>query len=556
MSGLTLLLNLAGAIALLLWATRMVRTGIQRGYSAELKRGIRKSSSSLFLSALFGALSAILLQSATAVALLINGFSKKGYITPALGLALLLGADVGSAIAARILSLDLTLIIPVLLIIGTATFLRSDDRSLKQVGRVVVGIALILISLGMISSATLPLRNSEFLPVIVNYLSTDIITTMIVAALFTWLLHSSVASILLIAALSSNGVIETSFAAILVLGANLGAGLIAVGITRDSDAPERSIVYGNLFARGLFAIVIVIAFQNFGNAALSAFLLGDSATAQVVNFHVMVNLALAVLFLPLSPLIVKFTLHIANKKKTKADSEEIVHSVTSALDPTVLQIPRLALASATREILRMSETIDTMLRGVIDLYDSSNKAEQKALARLDDSVDSSHMEIKHYLAEITRDELTDEESVRCQELTEACIKLEHVGDIITTNLIPHAAKIQRNNLKFSDPGWNELTELHGRVVVNAQLALNVLISGDLETARQLVMEQDQMRKMEITHNRRHIERLTAGSINSIETSEIHLDTIRDLRQISSLFASFAYPILEHNGELLSSRLAQ
>lgn len=551
MSGYTLLLNLAGAIALLLWATRMVRTGIQRGYSSELRRVIRKSSSSLFLSATCGAMSALLLQSATAVAILISGFSKKGYITPTLGLALLLGADVGSAVAARILSLDLTLIIPVLLIIGTATFLKSDDRTFKQIGRVVVGIALILISLGMISNATSPLRNSELLPVVINYLSTDIITTMIVAAIFTWLLHSSVASVLLIAALAANGVIESSFAAILILGANLGAGLIAVGVTRDSEPPERAIVYGNLLARGLFAIAIVSLFNN---DILAFFLLGASPTAQVVNFHVIVNLALAIIFLPLSPLIIKLTLAIANLNTGKKDQEEIVHDVTTALDRTVIHTPRLALASATREILRMSETIDTMLRRVIDLYDSSDKAEQRALARLDDSVDSSHMEIKHYLAEITRDALTDEESVRCLELTEACIKLEHVGDIITKNLIPHAAKIQNKNLKFSDQGWIELTELHGHVVVNAQLALNVLISGDLATARQLVTEQDQMRLMEIRNNRRHIERLTAGTINSIETSEIHLDTIRDLRQISSLFASFAYPILEQNGELLSSRL--
>ena len=223
----------------------------------------------------------------------------------------------------------------------------------------------------------------------------------------------------------------------------------------------------------------------------------------------------------------------------------------------ILQAETIAgtrVASATRELLHMSETIEFMLHEIMLIYERSDKRTIGEFASLDDIVDTAHTEIKRYLAQLSRQKLTGEEAKRCQELTNACIKLEQAGDIVVRNLLKHADKKRQRKLNFSTKGWTELTELHNIVVENCQLALNVLVSRDLETARQLIESKDQMRELERECSKLHLDRLGDGTPESIESSEVHLDTIRDLKQINSLLASFAYPVLENEGQLLHSRL--
>jgi phosphate:Na+ symporter len=229
---------------------------------------------------------------------------------------------------------------------------------------------------------------------------------------------------------------------------------------------------------------------------------------------------------------------------------------TSALDPSIVTSPHLALASATREVLYMAEIIERMLAPVMDLYESGDRERMKAIRRMDAEINQAHSDIKLYLAEITRAELSPEDARRAMELTNAAINMEHVGDIIAKGLLKLADQKAAEQLSFSSEGWQELTDLHDRVMANVQLALNVLVSGDLETARQLVAEKDRMRDRERLSHERHLTRLQTGTIQSVETSEIHLETIRALKQINSLFASVAYPVLTEAGELLETRLTR
>ena len=133
--------------------------------------------------------------------------------------------------------------------------------------------------------------------------------------------------------------------------------------------------------------------------------------------------------------------------------------------------------------------------------------------------------------------------------------LEHAGDIITRTLLTLAKKKFDNNLTFSQEGWRELTRLHDRVMANMQLSLNVLVSEDKALARQLIQEKVRIGELEREGNERHLGRLRKGTQDSIDTSNIHLETLRALRQINSAFASVAYPILNEAGDLLDSRLA-
>ena len=548
-----ILLQLAGAIMLLLWAVRMVRTGVERAHGAVLREALRSATKGRVKAATAGTVLAILLQSATAVAVLAAGFAATGVLTVSGGLAVMLGADVGSALVVQALSFDLSWLVPLLLFFGATMFLKFEARIVKQTGRTLLGIAFILISLRMVGEATAPMRHSALLPMAVDYLRSDPVTAFGVAALFTWLIHSSVASVLLFMSMAAQGVLPAEVALPMILGVNLGAGLVAVGLTRGQAIEARRIPVGNLIFRAVAAVAILVALQM---VELPMGWFGASAARQVVNLHLAFNLALLVLCLPFTGLMERLVALILPDAPAGAESFDLMSRRVSALDRTVIKMPSVALASATREVLRMAEVVEIMLRPVMDLFDSGDRVRVEQVRKLDEEVNRAHTDIKLYIAEVNRGTMTQQEARRGIELTDLAINLEHAGDIIAKNLLVLAQEKNEKRLSFSKEGWSELTVLHDRVLANMQIAMNVLVSGDLDAARQLVVEKERMRKLERESHERHLLRLQSGSPQSIETSDIHLEAVRALKEFNSLLVSVAYPILTQSGDLLESRLAK
>ena len=550
MSGSFVLIHLAGAVAMLLWATRMVRTGVERAYGNVLRSRLRETMRNPFLAAATGAALSIALQSSTAVTLLIGSFAGSGIVTGLSGILAVRGAEVGSAFVAKILSFDLSLLVPLCLIAGTVMFRATERREWRQMGRIVFGIGLMILSLQLMNSATEPLRDSSILPVIVNYLSGDPLTACLLAALITWLFHSSIAGVLLLMALAGKGIIHPELAIVMVLGVNLGSSIIAPLLTRSAPPAERVVPLGNLLMRGAGSILMLVLFMIFHP---SVRFLGSDPVEQIVNAHILFNVIILIAGIPLSRLVLRATEAIvALNAPREAETPEPVE--LSALDNAALDAPSQALGNATREVVRVCEIVEIMLQRIIDLYEYPDQKKIGELAALDDRVDRLHAAIKLYLARIATNQMSELESARCQELLDACVKLEQVGDIIVRNMLPQAQKKLKRELNFTEEGWRELSGFHAAVLSNARLAFNLLVNRDPEMARQLVREKDRLRDVEKETSRRHFERLREGTAKSVETSSIHLDTIRDLKQVNSLLASMAYPVLEEQGLLSGTRL--
>ncbi|WP_404934187.1 Na/Pi cotransporter family protein [Nitratireductor sp. L15S-10] len=552
MHPLVVLLHLAAAVMLLLWAVRMVRTGVERAYGRALKDALRKARGGHARAAVAGSVLAVVLQSSTAVAILAAGFAASGILTVSTGIAILLGADLGSALVVQVLSFDLSWAIPLVMLAGATMFLKFERREIRQGGRILLGIAFILLSLSMIGQSTAPLRESEVLPQIMGYLRDDPITALVLAAFLTWLIHSSVAAILLISAFAEQGVLPVEVALPMVLGANIGGGLIAVWLTRGLSEDARRIPLGNLLFR-VTAALVALAVVELSFVPMDA--LGMGEARQIVNFHLVFNVLLVLVCLPFTGLVERLTERLIGDKSKMEKAGALLTRPMSALDEAVIDTPRLALASATRELLRMGETVETMFRPVMELLDDGDSDQVARVTRLDEEVNRAHTDIKLFIAKVNRARLTAEEAQRGIELTDFAINLEHIGDIIAKSLLPLAEKKARRKLQFSEEGFAEMTRLHERVRTNMQLALNVLVSGDLETARQLVREKEQMRLLERESHNCHLMRLQSGMVESIETSDMHLEVVRSLKEINSLLATAAYPILSESGELLESRLA-
>lgn len=551
MTGSVVLVHLAGAVALMLYATRLVKTGVERAYGDVLRHKLRATLQNPIMAVLAGTGLAIALQSSTAVTLLVGSFAGAGIVSGLAGQLAVRGAEIGSALVAKLLTYDLTLLVPLCLIIGTFLFMATESRDWRQKGRILVGVGLLILSLEMIGHASEPLRESELMPMIINYFSSDPITAYLLAALITWLFQSSIAAVLLMATMAGRGLITPELGVVLVLGVNLGSSIIAPMLTRNSDPGVRIVPIGNLLMRGMGSIVMLALVMIFKP---QIGFLGATASDQIVNAHILFNVIILIAGLPLAGLVYRASEKIVALGAKPEPAESLQVAELSALSESALSSPPQALANATREVVRVCETVEIMIKRIIELYESADEDKINALAALDDRVDERHAAIKIYLARLTRNSLTEDQALRCQELIGACVKLEQVGDIIVRNMLVHVRKKLALGLEFTPEGWQELTSFHASVLANARLAFNVLVSRDAETARQLVLEKDRLRDLEKETSQKHFLRLRDGTPKSIETSSIHLDTIRDLKQINSLLASMAYPVLEEQGLLRGSRL--
>lgn len=540
------IVNLAGAVALLLWSVRLIRTGIERAFAAPLRQLMRHASSSRLTAAAAGAGAAIMLQSSTAVAMLTAGFAQTGTLAIVAGIAMILGADLGSAIAAQILLLPVQAIVPALLVLGVGLFLRSKGHRARQAGRILVGLALVLVSLSMIRDAALPLQQSDLVNAVIQRLASDPVSGFVLAAAVTYAMHSSIAAVLMFVTFAMHGLLPASAAATMVLGANFGGAMIPVALTWYGDRRARQIMISNLILRGGGSILVLLAIQIWPDVLDR---LGSTTARQTINLHLAFNLAVAVTALPFLGPVARLAGLVLKPDSGEAENRP------SALDPDMLSNPQQALTNAQREVLRMAEDVHNMLLPVLGLFQTWDAPAAERISGRENQIDRMHYEIKLYLSRLQDSQLTPDQRQRSMSIATTANHLEDAGDQIAGNLVPLARKMHQQGLSFSAEGLRELTDFHDRVLSNAKLSLNVMMTADIEDARQLIEEKDRMRAAERDLQNAHLARLRDKNRAAVETTNQHQEAIRALKQINTDFTYVAYPIVEGAGDLLQSRLA-
>ncbi len=545
--GNIVLLDLAGGIALLLWGLHMVQSGILRAYGADLRRGLGVALRNRFTAFLAGVGATALLQSSTATALMTTTFLGDGLVGLVPALAIMLGANVGTTLIVQLFSFDVSAVAPVLIVIGVIAFKNSARTRIRDLGRVAIGLGLMLLSLHILLDSLSPAENA---PNVRNLLAAATgmpIVNVIFGAILALAAHSSVAVVLLVMSLAYSNFIPPIVAFALVIGANLGSAinpLVEGGGLKNPIA--RRLPLGNLINR-VIGCALVLPFLE----PVVKTLVGveSNPVRLIADFHTLFNLALAAIFIVPLPAFAKLLEWLLPKPATRPDPSTPVY-----LDAAAIGTPSLALTSAARETLHMGDIVETMLRQTMTALMTDDRKLVSEIERMDNVVDKLHEAIKLYVTKITRESLDDREGRRAMEIIAFAINLEHVGDIIDKNLMELATKKIKNRLKFSEAGANELREFHGRVLENLKLALSVFMSGDVKVARRLIEEKVAIREAERIAAENHIARLREGLLASVETSSLHLDILRDLKRIYSHICSVAYPILEEAGELQPSRL--
>jgi phosphate:Na+ symporter len=540
------LLNLLAAIALLVWGTHIVRTGMLRVFGENLRRVLAASFANRFKSVLAGLGVTSLVQSSTATCLIVASFVGKGLVGSGAALAVMLGADVGSAMMAVVYSFDLSWLSPLLIFVGVVMFVSRQNSAAGRIGRVLIGLGLITLALQLIVAATRPLIESPAVRALLVALPNEVLLDIVVGAALTVMSYSSLAIVLLTATLVASGLLPVSVALGLVIGANLGSGLLAM-IATAADSPRvRRLPLGNLIFKAAGALLAIPLLPE-AQVLLQQWV--PSVHQQVVFFHLGFNLLLAATFIGFTVRLGRGVDRWLPDAPQHADGTRPRH-----LDPVALATPSLAISCAAREALHQADVVETMLRGLLPVMRDNDLELAEKLRRMDDTVDDLYTAIKFYLTQISREELSDSEGRRWTDIVSFTINMEQIGDTIERVLQDVEDKKIRKGRSFSDAGMAEISELHERLLANLRLGMSVFLAGHVRDAQKLLEEKARFRELEHEYAANHIARLQDNTAQSIETSSLHLDLISELKRINSHICSIAYPILESAGALTATRL--
>jgi phosphate:Na+ symporter len=539
------LLNLLAAIALLVWGTQIVRTGILSVFGENLRHVLSTSMSRRPTALLAGLGVTGLVQSSTATCLIVASFVGQGLVATAAALVVMLGADVGTAMMTVVFSFDLSWLSPLLIFGGVVTYISREKTTAGRVGRVAIGLGLITLALHLIVEATKPLTGSPAVRALLVALPNEILVEILVGAVLTVMSYSSLAIVLLTATLATHGMVPPEVALGLVLGANLGSGLLAVLATARADVATRRLPVGNLLFK-MIGIALVVPWVPHLLGLLQANV--PVVQQQVVLFHLSFNLAMAMLFVgftgPMARALERFLVAPAPPPGSRPKH----------LDPTALGTPSLAISCAAREALHQADVVETMLRGFLPVVRNNDLTLAEQLRQMDDTVDELYSAIKFYLTQISREALNEHESKRWTDIVSFTINMEQIGDIIERVIQDVEDKKIRKNRRFSDAGMAEIVHLHERLLANLRLGMSVFLDGHVRDARRLLEEKAQFRDLEREYAASHLARLQDNTPQSVETSSLHLDLISDLKRINSHICSIAYPILDSAGVLTQTRM--
>ena len=532
---------------MLLWGVHMVQSGVMRAFGARLRSFLARTLANWRRAFLAGLGVTALLQSSTATALMTTGFAAAGLVSLSSALAVMLGANVGTTLIVQVLSFDVSVVSPILILIGVVMFMRFTAAA-RDFGRVMIGLGLVMLALHQMTLLLGPIMDDPAARPVLAYLGENVVLAALLAAVMAWAAHSSVAVVLLAVSLAAEGTAPVTACLAFVLGANLGTALnpLFEGAGRGNPAAKRLPV-GNLFTRavGVFAGLSVFPYAVEAMLALDA----DPARA-VANFHTLFNIVLAVIFLPLTGPMAAALKRILPQKVSEDDPGAPLY-----LNRADLETPPLAIGAATRESLRLAETLEAMLSGLKAALTHRDRALMGEVKRLDDVLDRLNTAIKDYLFSIDPAKLDAEGEARLTRVVSFSINMEQAGDLVDRNLLGVMTRRVKRGLTFSPEGETELADLVDRLLANVRSATSVFLSGDVEGARVLAAEKAAFRAAEEEAQAAHFERLRSRERETIETSSMHLDALRDLKQVNAhLVEAAAYPLLRAKGELLSSRI--
>ena len=530
------LLALFGGLALLLYGMQLIGDGLQRAAGGHLRHLLTSMTRNRLAAVGSGALVTAIIQSSSATTLMLIGFVSTGLLSFRQSLGVILGADIGTTFTVQLLAVNIQELSLLLVGAGFAVSFFARRGTAKSVGLAVLGFGFIFLGMKVMSDGLAPLAGDELTQKVLVALSANPFFGLLVGAALSASMASSAATIGLTLSLAHQGILSLAGAVPVVLGANIGTCAVALAASLRSSSDARRVAVAHIGFKVL-GVALVFPFIR-PLTALVATTAGDTAR-QIANFHTLFNVAISALFLPFAPWAARVITAMVPEQERGDNPFK-----TRYLDDRYLDQPALAIGQAMREALRMGDVAQAMLRDAMTVLRSNDQELLEDVERRDDQLDYLEREIKLFLSRLGRETMSPDLAQKEIGLISFIGNLENIGDIIDKNLMELARKKLYQGRRFSEAGEAELIEFHAVVSKNLERAIAGFAANDRSLAQEVLDQRPLIRHRERELRDSHLARLRRGLAESLETSEIHLDVLTNLKRISSHITALVYPILE------------
>lgn len=519
------LIQILGGLAVFLYGLNLSREGLSLFGGEKLRKAIYSLTDKPVRGLVVGVIITIFLQTSSATTVMLVGFASSGMISLFQSVGVILGADVGSTLTVQLISfrvMDYALL-PVAVGFFMGFFIRR--RNLRYLGRIIMGFGLLFYGIKLMSDGAAPLAHSRIFLDLLKTLGENPLGGLFISALLTALVQASAATIGLVISFGLSGAITLQAALPMILGANIGTCVTAFLAATGSTSDGKQVAWAHFSIKILGVILVWPFLPELERLTVAT---ADTLPRQIANAHTIFNLGVAVLFLPFRGLLASGVKRVFPGKDQISD-----RFAARYLDPKASSTPDLAFVNASREILRIADIVEEMLRESLPLFFRGDLEEIERIRERDKEVDSLERQVRLYLARVSEKVMTEKQAEKEMRLHNFVSSLETMGDVVVKNILALAENKFQKGLIFSSEGWEEIRNYHQRVSENLREAVTAFAGGEEDLIKQVMTKVRELDAEERRLKLNHIRRLHQGLKESIDTSAIHLDLLNNLQRINS-----------------------
>ena len=530
-------IGIMGGLGLFLYGMNLMGDGLQKSAGSKLKRIIELLTSNIIMGVLVGMVVTMVIQSSSATTVMVVGFVNAGIMSLPQAIGVIMGANIGTTITAQLVSLDVDFLAPVALGIGIVIYMFSNKPKHKNIAEILIGFGILFTGMDFMKEAVKPLAGYQgFTDMLLSFGHHPILGVLMGFAI-TAIVQSSSASMGMLIALASQGLIPITAALPILYGENIGTCVTSLISSIGASRNARRAAIMHLTFNVLGSMIFMFILSKPIVAIVTAIDPSDAAR-QIANAHTLFNILNVIVLLPFNKLIVKLALKLVPETKGEQDDDD---KVVKYIDDRMIETPSIALANIIKETLRMGEKSKESLNAAMDGIVDKSKEKIELSFKREKLINELQKSILNYLLKLSKASLNEDSRETVDALFNTVNDIERIGDH-AENIAELAKDIVDLEISFSDVGIGELKDMYNKVVSTYTYALEAMRTSNVELACKVIKMEEQVDMMEKSCRANHMNRLNSSSC-SIESGVIYLDIISNLERVSDHAVNIAQQVI-------------
>ena len=530
-------IGIMGGLGLFLYGMNLMGDGLQKSAGSKLKRIIELLTSNVIMGVLVGMVVTMVIQSSSATTVMVVGFVNAGIMSLTQAIGVIMGANIGTTITAQLVSLDVDFLAPVALGIGIVIYMFSNKPKHKNIAEILIGFGILFTGMDFMKEAVKPLAGYQgFTDMLLSFGHHTILGVLMGFAI-TAIVQSSSASMGMLIALASQGLIPITAALPILYGENIGTCVTSLISSIGASRNARRAAIMHLTFNVLGSMIFMFILSKPIVAIVTAIDPTDAAR-QIANAHTLFNILNVIVLLPFNKLIVKLALKLVPETKGEQDDDD---KVVKYIDDRMIETPSIALANIIKETLRMGEKSKESLNAAMDGIVDKSKEKIELSFKREKLINELQKSILNYLLKLSKASLNEDSRETVDALFNTVNDIERIGDH-AENIAELAKDIVDLEISFSDVGIGELKDMYNKVVSTYTYALEAMRTSNVELACKVIKMEEQVDMMEKSCRANHMNRLNSSSC-SIESGVIYLDIISNLERVSDHAVNIAQQVI-------------